>query len=168
MAKFTHKQICEIGTKFLKRFGCSVILEEFVSATSECPDLLGFKSGYSILLEAKVSRSDFLTDKNKYFRKKEDKGMGNYRLFICPEGLIKEEELPKGWGLIYVTDKLKAKTIVGPKSNSFIGCGVDYKESCLKSENAMLVSAMRRVNKEKLKDCNYKVFILTELSEEAE
>lgn len=28
--------------------------------------------------------------------------MGDYRYYCCPKGLIKPEELPLGWGLLYV------------------------------------------------------------------
>ncbi len=35
--------------------------------------------------------------------------MGNWRFFACPQGLIKKEELPEKWGLIYVKEKGKAR-----------------------------------------------------------
>jgi len=88
------------------------------------------------LLEAKCSRGDFLADKKKRFRKRPSKGMGMYRAFICPKDLIKPEELPKGWGLIYVSEKGRTRYIV--KSEKF-----DIFN--LRNEFVMLLSVARRV-----------------------
>ena len=62
----------------------------------------------------KISKSDFKADAKKDFRSCESKGIGQLRYYACPEGLIKPEELPPKWGLIYVYPKNKAaKLIVG-------------------------------------------------------
>lgn len=72
-----------------------------------CPercDALLFCSGSSYMIETKISRSDFLADFKKPHR--QEGGMiGNYRYYACPEGLIKPEEIPEKWGLIYVPEK---------------------------------------------------------------
>lgn len=68
-----------------------------------CPercDAVLFCSSYSYMIETKISRSDFLADFKKPHRI--NGGIGNYRYYACPEGLIKPEELPEKWGLIYV------------------------------------------------------------------
>lgn len=69
-----------------------------------CPercDAILFDSNNSFLIETKISRSDFLADFKKEHRK--NGGLiGNYRYYACPTGLIKPEELPEKWGLIYV------------------------------------------------------------------
>lgn len=76
-------------------------------------DAILFSLQASFLIETKISRADFLKDKEKEFRKNPEQGMGDYRYFACPTGLIKPEELPDKWGLIYVDEKFKDKMIVG-------------------------------------------------------
>lgn len=73
------------------------------------PDAIGFRAGVhkeaSVVVEVKVSRSDFLADQKKPHRVEPATGMGVYRYYMAPEGLIKVEELPMLWGLIEVTAK---------------------------------------------------------------
>lgn len=77
-----------------------------------CPercDAVMFTSNASFVIETKISRSDFLADFKKSHRQ-EGCGIGNYRYYACPTGLIKPEELPPKWGLIYVdTEKKNAR-----------------------------------------------------------
>lgn len=63
-------------------------------------DAILFNSTSSFLIETKISRADFKADAKKSFR--QNGGVGRYRYYACPEGLIKPEELPEKWGLIYV------------------------------------------------------------------
>lgn len=84
---------------------CKVILKEmvghatFASLNAELPDVLGiWDSKHTVNIECKISRSDFLADKNKHH----NHPTGNYKLFACPYGMIKEDEVPKDWGLLYV------------------------------------------------------------------
>jgi len=57
----------------------------------------------TILLEVKVNRSDFLADLKKSHRKT-GRGIGSERYYLCPDGIIKEKELPENWGLLYYRD----------------------------------------------------------------
>lgn len=119
-----HRRLCEIGAKFLKRpesangHGCHFAIIE-ASCYGENPDVFGVRHGmhgYSMgtfVLEAKMSRSDFLVDKNKPHRADPIQGMGKYRYYICPTGLIKPEELPEKWGLIYVSDAGRCTVVAG-------------------------------------------------------
>jgi hypothetical protein len=97
---FSHSDLIQIGANWLHKKGHKVVLKELTACTLETPDVLGFKYGQSFLLEAKCSRSDFLADKRKVFRRSPELGMGNYRSFICPADLIKPDELPEKWGLL--------------------------------------------------------------------
>jgi hypothetical protein len=78
----------------------------------ESPDAFAWGGGSTQLIEAKVSRSDFLSDKKKLWRNNPPYGIGRYRSYICPTDLIKPEELPLCWGLIYVNDKGKLTEVV--------------------------------------------------------
>jgi len=53
-----------------------------------------------VLVECKVSRADFLADRDKPFRLKPEKGVGSERFYLTPPNLVRVEELPVGWGLL--------------------------------------------------------------------
>jgi len=65
------------------------------------PDVIGWKNSCrSVLIECKISRSDFLADREKPFRKKPEIGMGCERFYLVPQGMITKDELPRAWGLL--------------------------------------------------------------------
>jgi len=143
----THSDLVEKAGKWLKSFGCPVVLCELSAVTTygEIPDAIGWKDGKSILIECKSSRSDFLNDKKKLFRRSPAYGMGCWRLYLCMPGVINKEDLPDGWGLLWINGK-RMKRIVAPTGNYFPQDG-DVKphyERSYKSEISMLVSALRR------------------------
>lgn len=119
-----HRDLCEIGQKFLKRsesangHGCHFAIIE-PSCYGENPDVFGVRHGVNnydigtVVLEAKVSRADFLRDKKKPHKIDPTKGMGKWRYYICPTNLIKPDDLPPKWGLIYVSEKGTCKIIAG-------------------------------------------------------
>jgi hypothetical protein len=110
-------------------------MTEFSTAAREKPDVLVMQSGaFSVLIECKVSRSDFLSDKNKLFRHWEDYGMGDHRYYATPKGLINPKELPDGWGLIEVSEN-NINKLVEPQK----------KECNKRHECIMLMSALRRL-----------------------
>lgn len=109
LEKFTHKDLVNIAYRWLlKNCSCGIAFKELESSGSqEIPDVIGFGAwGHSVLVEVKITRSDFLCDKRKPFRINPDEGMGKQRFYLCPHGLIKKEELPAGWGLVYVYEKV--------------------------------------------------------------
>lgn len=98
----THTDLVNIAYKWILNVGrCGVAFKGFHSLASngEYPDVIGFNSwGFSILIECKTSRQDFLSDNKKKFRVNPDLGMGSERFYCCPTGLIKVSELPRGVG----------------------------------------------------------------------
>ena len=111
----THRELCIKGAKYLRNHGihpfhrAQYIVCELERA-GECPDVFGFGGSSTQLLEIKVSRSDFLSDKNKLWRKCPEQGLGKYRSYLCPEGIINEKDLPLNWGLLWIVNG--GKTIV--------------------------------------------------------
>lgn len=78
----------------------TAVLSECGSAGFEMPDVIGWlPNGFSSLVECKTTRSDFLADRAKPFRRAPSVGMGYCRWFFVPKGLLKPEEMPEGWGL---------------------------------------------------------------------
>jgi hypothetical protein len=65
------------------------------------------KSGMLHEFEVKISRSDFMADKKKkvvkfsHYDMKNEKSSPNYFYYVCPEGLIKPDEIPVYAGLYY-------------------------------------------------------------------
>lgn len=140
-SKFSHRDLCEIGARFLKRpasqngHGCHFVIVE-ASCYGENPDVFGVRHGYeyqakedgtfsgafdvgSILIEVKTSRSDFLVDAKKKPRQYPETGVGKWRYYLCPTGLIREDELPAQWGLIYVNSRGHCEIVKGALSVKF-------------------------------------------------
>lgn len=120
-----HRTLSEMGAKWCKKpasqngHGCNISIVEGC-ANKENADIIGFRHSNpakgSVLIEVKVSRSDFLSDKKKPHRKNQSSGMGKWRYFLCPENLITPKDLknhPK-WGLLYGYPNGRIKVIVGP------------------------------------------------------
>jgi len=121
---FTHASLTEIAVKWLRRShsqkgpGCHIAISEARSGWSgEIPDAIGWRSaGHndgSVVVEVKVSRSDFLADKKKNHRNGSEAGLGNWRYYMCPEGLISADETPEGWGLLWVNSRGHVKPQLG-------------------------------------------------------
>ncbi len=140
----THADLVKIAAKWLRGKGCGVVLTELSTVAYETPDAIGWRSGFSILVECKVSRGDFLRDAKKFFRLYPDMGVGTYRFYMCPEGVIKKDDLPEGWGLVWVDANGKARQKVGPKGNCWGACKFLFAEKNMNAEQHMLVSALRR------------------------
>ena len=72
----------------------------------------------SAVIEVKTSHADFLADKKKWCRGEEagTKGLaaGALRWYLCPEGVIRKEELPDKWGLLYWDGK-RIYPVKGPQ-----------------------------------------------------
>jgi len=112
-----------------------VMAERVVTACTETPDAIAWSGrGESILVEVKVSRSNFHADKAKIFRRDEDYGVGTFRYFAAPAGILKPEDLPEGWGLLAI-HQYQIRELVAPA----------VKSANRVNEVAMLVSAIRRL-----------------------
>jgi hypothetical protein len=78
-----------------------VVLSEQACTSGEMPDAIGWKKAcHSVMVECKVTRADFLVDREKPWRQKPGRGVGSERFYLAPPGLIKMDELPAGWGLL--------------------------------------------------------------------
>lgn len=144
---YTHKQLCEIAEKWLrKRKKQNIMYPTFpVTCTeiacfnginwNEIPDAFGVNNYESCVIECKISRADFRADLKKPFRK--ENGMGNLRLYLCPENLIQKEDLPEKWGLLYVNEKGRVIEIQKPEHHQL-------STASLKAERQIMYSLLRR------------------------
>jgi hypothetical protein len=97
----THPQLVERAVRWLRVYRCGVVLSEQACVSGEMPDAIGWKrASHSVLVECKVTRADFLVDRDKPFRLKPEQGVGCERFYLTPPDLVKLEELPAGWGLL--------------------------------------------------------------------
>lgn len=110
-----HQQLVMLGEGWLKRQGFAVVASELMTGvTREQADVIGFRANCSAIIEAKASRSDFLADRRKPHRAAG--GLGVYRFYLCPEGVIGVTDLPDGWGLLHVSGR-KVVDVLRPMGN---------------------------------------------------
>ena len=160
--ELTHRSLCDIAVKWLKRpssnggHGCHVAVSEVASGWSgEIPDAIGFRAtgdhtDGSIVVEVKVSRSDFLADKKKSHRNGQTIGLGNWRYYMCPVDLIKAEEIPVGFGLLYINTRGHVKPIVTPFTTTNYQTQTETLEAMkfvadVKRESFLMVRLLSRV-----------------------
>lgn len=145
----THKDLVKSAYKWVLGKSCGFAFMELSTMSAETPDVIGFGSWmHSIMIECKVSRSDFFADRKKPFRVVPENGVGRYRFYCCPAQLIKVSDLPENWGLIYVDEKGKARCVHNPYtknaeySNIWKG-GFKCNEE---AERGLMYSALRRLH----------------------
>lgn len=143
----THSIGVSMAADWLKK-KYPVVITELVHSYTEQADALAFNSGESCLVEVKISRADFLADEKKWFRVYSDRGIGNYRYYLCPENLIQVDDLPLNWGLLWAAGS-KIKTI-----KQAVALAKDPKP-----EISILISTIRRIGHSPLKGVNIKCYV---------
>lgn len=151
-SEMSHAALVARAEKWLRNtVGCNVVFAEFMTSISEIPDAVGWKYGQlSILVECKATRSDFLSDRKKFSRRAPDYGIGDRRYYMTPPGLVAAEEVPDGWGLLYVMPRcvevVRFSCVNGEarkyKNDWWFGSS-PFKSNKV-SEMKMLISALRR------------------------
>ncbi|MGZ4733562.1 MAG: hypothetical protein ACXVZH_15625, partial [Terriglobales bacterium] len=134
----THAQLVEQAVAWLRSYRCGVILSEQACISGEMPDAIGWKRvSRSVLVECKISRADFLADRDKPFRQKSDLGLGCERFYLTPAALLEPGELPAGWGLLEVR-KRKVEIVRQSARDLRTTDGLAY-------EMNLLLASLRRV-----------------------
>lgn len=135
-----HAQLISRAVEWLRRrYQCGIVLSEQYCATGEVPDVIAWK-GFckSVLVECKVSRTDFLADAAKPFRLKPEEGMGSQRFYMAPAGMIRPVELPKQWGLLELRGREVAMMVKPGRADL-------RSEAGLMKEMNLLLASLRRV-----------------------
>jgi hypothetical protein len=134
----THSQLVEKAVHWLRAYRCGVVLSEQACVSGEMPDAIGWKRvSHSVLIECKLSRADFLADRDKPFRLKQELGLGCERFYLTPPELLHLKELPPGWGLLEVR-KRKVEVIRRSARDLRTPDGFAY-------EMNLLLASLRRV-----------------------
>jgi hypothetical protein len=133
----THAKLVAMAVHWLRSYRCGVVLSEQACVSGEMPDAIGWKKAcHSVLVECKVSRADFLADRDKLFRQKPEVGVGCERYYLTPKGLA-IEELPAGWGLLEVGGRGIERVKASAKNlRSAVG---------FQNEMNLLLASLRRV-----------------------
>lgn len=145
--KLNHTELCTAGGRIMRNyFGCGVVATELSSFAVESPDVFGFKQSglVTFLFEAKTSRSDFFADAKKTSRKAPSKGVGLFRYYLTPPGLISIDELPLKWGLIEINHRNGIHSFHGKNPKSQLGDEFAFRERSSVDELAILYSISRR------------------------
>lgn len=118
-----HARLCDLAVAWLRRpnssrgHGCLFAVSEIATGHGvEVPDAIGWRLDglpQSIVVEVKVSRADFLADAHKPHRQDPHTGMGTWRYYMCPDGMIQVDDLPPRWGLLWVKGRT-VRPIHGP------------------------------------------------------
>jgi len=98
-----HSDLVDRAARWLRK-GNSVVITELASIGEEA-DAIGFNGNISTLIECKVSRSDFIADQKKEWRRHPENALGDYRYYCCPRDLISVSDLPEKWGLLEVSGR---------------------------------------------------------------
>jgi hypothetical protein len=134
----THAQLVQKAVSWLRAYRCGVVLSEQACVSGEMPDAIGWKRAcHSVLVECKISRADFLVDRDKPFRQKSEVGVGSERFYLVPEGLVRREEVPARWGLLEIRNR-KIEMIRPSAKNFRTPAGFN-------NEMNLLLASLRRV-----------------------
>jgi hypothetical protein len=134
----THPQLVQKAVEWLRHYRCGVVLSEQACLSGEMPDAIGWKRAcHSVLVECKISRADFLADRDKPWRRKPETGVGCERFYLAPKGLIQVDELPSGWGLLECRSR-KVEMVRAAAKNLRTAVGFRY-------EMNLLLASLRRV-----------------------
>lgn len=136
----THASLVERAVAWLRtQYRCGIVLSEQVCASGEVPDAIGWKGkNRSVVVECKISRSDFLADRNKPWRANPEIALGSERLYMAPAGLIRPEDLPSCWGLLECSGR-RTTLVVKPSRKDLRSTGG------FMNEMNLLLASLRRV-----------------------
>ncbi len=134
----THAQLVQKAVAWLRSYRCGVVLSEQACLSGEMPDAIGWKrASHSVVVECKISRADFLADRDKPFRRKPELGLGCERFYLTPAALVRPDELPPGWGLLECHNRTIRELLPSAK-NLRTTTGFRY-------EMNLLLASLRRV-----------------------
>jgi len=141
-----HTELVNKAIKWLRNsLHCRVVLSELVAYTrsGETPDVIGWVHNTAILIECKISLSDFYADRKKRARHVDFPALGAWRFFLTPSGMVPKGKIGYGWGLYEV----HGRKIIHADGWQYNNAGFPPFKSDRDSEVAMLLSALARLKR---------------------
>ena len=128
--KISHDQLIKKAISWLINVKkCQLVITDMTSYSRETPDAIGWLNGFSYLVECKTSKQDFKNDRKKFFRENPEYGIGDFRYYLFPHGVIRSNEIP-----ISYEDKINE-----------IKESIQWKIADKRSEAIIMTSAFRRI-----------------------
>jgi len=75
-------------------------LKEIIPKPWETPELIGWNRGLSRLIQVVQTLDEFRDDLSKPWRLNPRRGMGMFRYYLAPAGVLDVRVIPEGWGLL--------------------------------------------------------------------
>lgn len=146
---YTHDELVKHATRFLRRKHV-LVLTEMVGGCGEEADAIGWNSsGMATLIECKANRTDFLSDKQKWFRRSSRSGMAAFRYYLTNEDVVTDaDELPDNWG-----------HIVLKRNRFYTRVKAEFQEYNANYEIQKLLSAIRRIGQTTPKGINVHFYV---------
>jgi len=101
-----HNQLQERARNYLLNKGYWIVGVEVPMPLGVC-DAWGMSNSNNyetMAIEVKVSRGDFRSNSQKY-KENSISQLGNYQYILCPENMIRPEEVHSEWGLLWWNGK---------------------------------------------------------------
>jgi uncharacterized Zn finger protein (UPF0148 family) len=137
----THEALCERAKSWLYgQVQCHLAIINPPSGGKERPDVIGWRFSESWLIECKTNRRDFFREEEKSSRSDLSLGAGKFRYYLVPDNLVSVDEVPSGWGLLFVNGGI---IVIAKEAVPVDGRNKD-------SEISMLVCSMRGLVKGKI------------------
>lgn len=135
----THSRLVDEAVRWLRSsYRCGIVLSEQSCSSGETPDAIGWKGrNHSVVVECKISRSDFLADATKPWRIDPDCALGCERFYLALAGVISCDEAPAGWGLLEIRER---KVRIARKSKKNLRTTEGFA-----NEMNLLLASLRRV-----------------------
>jgi hypothetical protein len=136
----THAELVARAVRWLAPRSVVVLSEAGSFCSSIVPDAVGWTTrGSSILIECKVSVSDFYADRHKPGARGGYR-IGERRYYMTPPGLLKPDAVTGGWGLLEVHPKSVRKV-----KEASLAEPADLGAARMRQEMIILLAEMRRI-----------------------
>ena len=124
-----------INNKGLTHFGKSTYVVCNYNDGMEPIDVFGFGGGCTQIIKVITTRMELNLDLERAYRKCPKYGIGEFRSYLCPNGLLNKEDIPKNWGLLWCDNKGKIIEILNPQ-----------KQEENKAQEAKIIKSLLRRN----------------------
>ena len=147
-----HEELLKTAAKFIKNkglahFGKSPYVVCNYNDAMEPIDVFGFGGSCTQVIKVITTHMELNLDLERAYRKCPKYGVGEFRSYLCPNGLLNKEDIPKNWGLLWCDNKGKIIEILNPQ-----------KQEENKAQEAKIIKSLLRRNGINPKIFDYKKY----------